>query len=253
VSIVNSKADSTRVQLCGAFAVEISGRRVDHLLPGRQGRLLFAYLALSRHQRVSRDALVDALWGETPPGAAATALNALVSKVRAVVGQDLVRGRAELSLVLPEPARVDVEAAMASVHAAETAVAVGDWRRAWLPSLTAHFVTRRPFLPDVDAPWVESWRRRLVDVDIRALECYATACLELGGAELPAAERAARALLELAPLRETAHLLLMRTLAARGNVAEALTAYERLRILLREELGINPCKAVQEVHTRLLA
>jgi len=40
--------ESTRVQLCGAFAVELQGRRIDNLLPGRQGRLVFAYLALSR-------------------------------------------------------------------------------------------------------------------------------------------------------------------------------------------------------------
>lgn len=246
------EADGTRVQLCGAFAVELSGRRVDGLLPGRQGRLLFAYLVLSRHQRVPRDALVDALWGETPPGSAATALNALVSKVRAAVGQDVVRGRTELQMVLPEPARVDVETAVAAVHVAETAIAVRDWRRAWSPSLTAHFVARRPLLPDTDAPWASSWRRRLADVDARALECYATACLRIGGTELPGAERAARSLLEIAPLRETAHLLLMRTLAARGNVAEALAAYERLRVLLREELGVSPCRAVQDAHAQLL-
>jgi SARP family transcriptional regulator, regulator of embCAB operon len=253
VSIVRPKADAARVQLCGTFAVELSGRRVDGLLPGRQGRLLFAYLALSRHQRVSRDGLVDALWGENPPGSAATALNALVSKVRAAVGSDLVRGRTELQMVLPEPAHIDVEAAVEAVHVAETAVAVRDWRGAWSPSLAAHFVARRPLLPDTDAPWARSWRRRLANVDARALECYATACLQIGGTELPGAERAARALLEIAPLRETAHLLLMRTLAARGNVAEALTAYQNLRILLREELGVSPCQAVQDVHAQLLA
>jgi len=43
-----------------------------------------------------------------------------------------------------------------------------------------------------------------------------------------------------APFRESAHLLLMRTLAARGNVAEALAAYERLRILLRDERQPEP-------------
>ena len=41
---------STRVQLCGTFAVELSGRRVDQALPGRQGRLLFSYLVLFRPQ-----------------------------------------------------------------------------------------------------------------------------------------------------------------------------------------------------------
>jgi DNA-binding SARP family transcriptional activator len=239
--MVPAEPVAARVQLCGPFAVELAGRRIDHLLPGRQGRLLVGYLALHRHQRIPRAVLVDALWGESPPGAPGTALNALVSKIRAVAGPAGL------------PARVDVEDALTSVHAAETAVAVGDWRRVWTPSLTAHFVTRRRLLPESDAPWVEAWRRRLHDVGIRALECYGTACLELGGAELPGAERAARELVELAPLRETGHLLLMRALAARGNVAEALAAYERLRVLLREELGVDPCRAVQDAYAGLLA
>jgi SARP family transcriptional regulator, regulator of embCAB operon len=246
-------AGSTRVQLCGPFAVEVAGRRVDQALPGRQGRLLFGHLAMFRLQPVSREALVAALWGDSPPAAAAAALSVVISKVRAVVGPDVLRGRTELSLVLPEPAHVDVETATSAVHTAESAVALGDWRRAWSLGLTAQFVARRRFMPETDAAWAESWRRRLAETHARALECYATACLELGGPELPGAERAARELQELAPLRETGHLLLIRALAARGNVAEALAAYEGVRALLREELGVYPCRALQDTYADLLA
>jgi DNA-binding SARP family transcriptional activator len=119
--------------------------------------------------------------------------------------------------------------------------------------LTAQFVARRRFLPETDAAWAESWRRRLAEAHARALECYATACLELGGAELPGAERAARELLEVAPMREAGHLVLMRALAARGNVAEALAAYEAVRVRLREELGIDPGRALQDAYADLLA
>jgi DNA-binding SARP family transcriptional activator len=44
----------------------------------------------------------------------------------------------------------------------------------------------------------------------------------------------------------------MCTLAARANVAEALAAYERLRVLLRDELGVAPSEVVQEAYLRLL-
>jgi SARP family transcriptional regulator, regulator of embCAB operon len=250
---VTEPTGTTRVQLCGPFAVELAGRRVDQALPGRQGRLLFGHLVVSRLQRVSRDALIEALWGDSPPAAAAAALNVVISKVRAAVGPEILRGRAELSLTLPEPAHVDVETAMSAVHAAESAVALRDWRRAWTLALTAQFVARRRFMPETEAAWAESWRRRLAETHARALECYATACLELGGPELPGAERAARELLEVAPLRETGHLLLIRTLAAKGNVAEALGAYERVRALLREELGVGPCRALQDTYADLLA
>jgi DNA-binding SARP family transcriptional activator len=113
-------------------------------------------------------------------------------------------------------------------------------------------VAQRTFLPEAEAPWAEAWLRRLADVAIRALESYAKTCLELGGAELPGAERAARELVDVAPFRESGHLLLMRALAASGNVAEALAAYEHLRILLRDELGADPSEAVQDAYIRLL-
>src|SRR5690242_14758610 len=200
---VTESMRSTRVQLCGPFAVELRGRRVDPALPGRQGRVLFGYLVVHRSQQVSRDALVDALWGASPPQAAAGALNVLVSKIRSAVGPEVLRGRGTLSLTLPEPAHVDVEVATSALHTAESALARGDCRRAWTLSLTGQFVARRPFLPEADGSWAQVWRRRLADMHARSLECYASACLELGGAELPAADRAARELLELAPLRET--------------------------------------------------
>jgi SARP family transcriptional regulator, regulator of embCAB operon len=196
---------------------------------------------------------MEALWADDRPANAGGALSALISKSRAVVGSDVLRGRTELSLALPEPARVDVEVAVSQLHTAESAVAVGDWRRAWAPALSALFVARRTFMPEAQTEWAEVWRRRLADMRIRALECYAETCLGLRGAELPGAERAGRELVEAAPLRESGHLLLMRALAARGNVAEALAAYERLRIWLRDELGVDPSDAVQNEYVRLLA
>ena len=139
--------ESAWVQLCGPFAVELSGRRIDNLLPGRQGRLLFAYLALSRLQSVSRDTMMEALWGDARPADAGGALSALISKTRAVLGADVLRGRTELSLTLPEPAHVDVEVALSQLHSAESAVALGAWRRAWAPGLSALFVAQ----PDISA------------------------------------------------------------------------------------------------------
>jgi SARP family transcriptional regulator, regulator of embCAB operon len=80
----------------------------------------------------------------------------------------------------------------------------------------------------------------------------AEASLRIGGSELATAERAATSLVALAPFRESGHRLLMEVLAARGNHAEALQAYERLRTQLREELGAAPSPATQELHRSLL-
>ena len=87
---------------------------------------------------------------------------------------------------------------------------------------------------------------------MRGLECFAAARLGLGGPTLPQAEECGRRLIELAPYRESGHRILMEALEQRGNVAEALLVYERLRVLLRDELGIAPSPAVQRVYRRLL-
>jgi SARP family transcriptional regulator, regulator of embCAB operon len=44
----------------------------------------------------------------------------------------------------------------------------------------------------------------------------------------------------------------MEALERSGNAAEALRVYDRLRVMLRDELGIAPSPAVQIVYRRLL-
>jgi DNA-binding SARP family transcriptional activator len=242
----------TRIQLCGRFVIELDGRRCETRLPSRQGRLLFAYLALNRDRAATRDELVEALWPFATPTAAPAALTVLVSKLRAAVGQQSVDGRAELRLNLPPDARIDVEDALAAVHEAQSAVALADWKRAWGPALRAQFIARRPLLSEHDTPWLDQWRQRLDDIHDQALEAYAASCLGIGGTELPAAERAARRLVERSPLRETGYALLMTALAAQGNTADAMRIYDRARTTLDQQLGITPGPAIQKAHARLL-
>ena len=231
---------------------ELQGRRIEARLPSRQGRLLFAYLTLNRGRRLARDELIEALWPFAVPAAAPSALTALLSKLRATVGSECLRGRSDVTLVLPDAASVDVEEALAGVHAAESAVTIGEWKRAWGPALRAQLIAERRLLPEHEAPWIDEWRQRLDGVLDHALEAYAAACLGIGGAELAGAERSARRLTERSPLRESGYRLLMDTLAVQGNVGEAMRVYDRARATLREELGMTPGPAIQEAHSRLL-
>jgi len=247
-----SGSAAARIQLCGHLVAEIGGTRFEDALPGRRGRLLFAYLVLNRTRPLPRDELLMAGWGEDAPTEARNALSVLLSKLRHGLGAGRLRGRTEIELLLPAETFVDTEAALEGAHRAESCIAQGRWAQAWGPAGIAYHVATRPFLSGLEAPWIDQWRRRLEEVRLRGLECFVAAGLGLGGPALAQAEERARLLTECAPYRETGHRMLMEALERRGNVAEALRAYERLRVLLRHELGIAPSRAVQDVHRRLL-
>jgi DNA-binding SARP family transcriptional activator len=243
---------STRIQICGRLAVEITGRDVTELIPRRQGRVLFTFLVINRHRESSRDELIDAVWGDDVPPDVDGALSTVLSRLRHVVGAEHMHGRGEVRLILPGDAWIDFEAADEAIHRAESAIAQRQWTRAWGPSLVALFAARRGFLRGEDLPWIAPHRRRLDEIHCSALECYTASALGIAGGELHVGERTARELIQLAPYRESGYRLLMEIHAVRGNIAEALRVYEELRTLLREELGATPSPLVQSLHLQLL-
>ena len=247
-----AQTGGTRIQLCGRLVVQLEGERLEDALPGVKGRLLFAYLVLNRARRLSRDQLLIAVYGDDASPEQSSSLSVLLSKLRAVVGTVVLAGRSELELVLAPDAFVDVEAAFEGIHRADTHAARGEWAEAWGPAGVAYHVASRPLLQGHDLPWIDDWRRRLGDVRLRGLECLAAARLELGGPTLTQAEACARQLIEFAPYRETGHRILMEALERQGNVAEALRAYERLRVVLRDELGVEPSSELRRVYQGLL-
>src|SRR3954449_3111173 len=98
-----------KVFLAGRVAVETDGRVIDERrFPGRQGRLMFAYLVAEQGRPVPRDELADALWGEAPPARWDKALTVIASKLRILLGDAGVDGASALTgafgcyrLVLP--------------------------------------------------------------------------------------------------------------------------------------------------------
>jgi len=239
----------TRIQLCGPLVARLSGERVESRLPGRQGRTLFAFLVLERRRVATRDEVTAALWDGEPPAAADAALNALLSKLRRVLQ---IEGRHEVRLTLPEDAWVDVEVATEALHRAEGAAAREDWQATWGPARVAQHVATRTFLPEDAGGWASRRRDELLRILVSSLELAAAASLGIGGSELATAERSARRLVELAPLRETGTRLLMEATIRRGNPADALVVYDRLRVALRDALGVAPSAETQALHRRLL-
>jgi DNA-binding SARP family transcriptional activator len=235
-----------RIQLHGRFVVVVEGRSVEHLLPGRRGRALVAYLAC-RRRAVDRCVLADALCSS------GSGLTALLSKVRPTLAPIEIVGRQSVQLVLPEGGLIDSAVAAEAAHRADAAAARRDWPEAWTHALSTLFVTQRPFLPDLHEPWVGEHREEVGRLHRRALTCYAEACLALATpTELASAERSARELVRAEPLDEKGHRLLMRALEGRGDRAEALRVYERLRRMLLDELGVGPGPETRALHAEIL-
>jgi DNA-binding SARP family transcriptional activator len=239
--------DGTEITLCGRLRAQVAGEPREELLHGRQGRLLFAFLVLNRQRPTTRDALVEAIWGESGLPPSEGALAPLLSRLRRALAPAKVEGRDPIALSLPQPAWVDVEAAHTALSRARAADQPADRLAA---ALQASNLVEPGLLPGLDAPWLAEARDAVERVRIEALELGADAARTV---DPPLAESLARAAITAAPFRESAWICLIATLQARGNMAQALQAYEEVRRLLRDELGAVPGPELLALHGRLLA
>jgi DNA-binding SARP family transcriptional activator len=137
----------TRVHLCGPLVVRIDGRTVE--LPGRQGRLVFAYLVLRRPRTVRRDELIDALWPRDAPASAGATLISVLSRLRRALGAGVLQGRGQLSLAFD--GWVALEAAEAAPDLAREALAAGDAPAALAAARAGLEIAALPLLPEFEA------------------------------------------------------------------------------------------------------
>ena len=247
-----------RVYLAGKVCVERDDRLVpERRLPGGQGRLVFAYLAAEHERAVHRDELADELWHGEPPRAWEAALRVVVSKLRAVLEDVGLDGSAAVSSALgcyqirfPAGTWIDLEAAADAAHLAERALRAGrpDEANGW--TLVASSIARRPFLAGAEGAWVTRKREELRRVRVRALECRAEVLLGEGDHALAVQDM--EEVLSLDPFRESGYRLLMRAHCQAGNLAEALRAFERCRVLLADQLGTSPSTVTQDLYLEIL-
>jgi predicted ATPase/DNA-binding SARP family transcriptional activator len=217
----------------GAF-VAIAGARL---------RGLIARLALAGGQPVSTGALSEALWDRALPGDVANALQTLVSRARRVLGEPAAVEQSAAGYRLAV-APDDVDALLFERLVAEGAVA------------EALALWRGPALADA-GDFAAPFARRLEDLRLDATVTFLTRELDALTRELDAGRAAARvreleALVGEHPLHEKLTGLLMRALAATGRQADALAAYDALRIRLADELGIDPGPQLRVVHLAVL-
>lgn len=208
-------------------------------------------LAASQGQTVSRDVLIDGLWGEQLPADPDANLNVLVNRARRALGGSDVVQTVEGGYALTDRADVvvDAERFEAALYAARGALGAHDHAAAVAACDAALALWGEPLPEDAYAEWARDKRDRLDRLHYEALEVSAEAYLAVGRAR--DAARAAADAVAAQPLRESAYVLLMRAFAADGDTAAALSVFGDLRTMLDNELGIEPSPAAVAVHEEL--
>jgi YVTN family beta-propeller protein len=236
-------------RILGPLEVVDNGREIS--IRGRKLESLLALLLLNKGQVVSRDRLIDDLWGEEPPPSAAKTLQVHVSRLRRELG-DIVVTHGGGYLIRVEPEQLDLERFERLVADGKRALAEQQPERASERLREALELWRGPPLPELaDEPFARAQVGRLEDAQLDALEALLEAELALG--------RHAEAIQRLEPLvarnpyRERLRELLMLALYRAGRQADALAAYRDARHVLVEELGLEPGARLRELHAAILA
>ena len=222
---------------------------------GRLARRLLRLLALRRGTLVPKDLIADVLWPDAPPADPAGNVEVLISRIRRAIGDRTVIRTGPGGYVLADGGRcwVDAEEFLAAVRAGRAMLAARPADALASFRVALEIWRGEPLPEDTYADWAQSHRRRLSLAYLEALDGAAAAALESrGAAALEAAGWAGQAL-AAEPLRESSVLLLVRALAAAGDQAGALAAFEGYRDRLAAETGLEPTPAARQVCRRMLA
>lgn len=241
-----------RIGVLGPLLVFGSGGPVT--LRGFKERTLLAVLTAHRDRTVPVPVLVRALWDDRPPPSAHKSIQTFVLRVRKALQPDrstpdvLVTDGGGYRLALPADA-VDADRFAALV----TGIPEGSRPQEVADRLrSALALWRGPAYMDFEsADFAQAQSRRLEELRLTAAEELCAAQLDLHQADpiVPELER----LIGEHPYRERLWALLMRALYRQGRQGDALGAFDRVRHLLADDLGVEPGRELRELQARVLA
>lgn len=254
--------DTLWVRTLGGFAVwrgpAIAG---DSRLPAdgwarrKKAAALFRHLLSAPQQRVSREALMDALWPDAEPETASSNLRYTVHLLRKILdrpeaGRSHLRVEGDILLLAPG-AEADPPADWLDAAAFEGAAASAlaghdaDRCRAALALYTG------AYLPDAHyEDWVLARRRELQARYLSLLQHLAALCIERGDHD--EARRHLGHILAEDPCQEAAARDLLRLQALAGHRTEAIRTYRLLAEALSRDLGVAPDRETHAIYRRLL-
>jgi DNA-binding SARP family transcriptional activator/pimeloyl-ACP methyl ester carboxylesterase len=239
-----------RVRLLGPVEIDRDDGRL-HVVPAAKERSLVAALALAEGRSVPADSLVSSLWGENPPAAARKTLQTYVWNLRQALGSDQVVTDPVGYRLAVDPDDVDVRRFRALVRAGDEALRAGATAEARARLHEALGLWRGdPFTGVALHTGLAAEAVRLQQERLAALGTRIAADLALGLHHELVGEL--EVLVHEHAFHERLWGQLMIALYRCGRQADALAAYERVRRLLREELGLEPGGELRRIEAAVL-
>lgn len=243
-----------RFRLLGNLEVRTSDNAAVALTRTRHRQVL-ANLLLTPNLVTSTDLLIDGVWGERPPRSARGNLKSYMCELRKTLEPLCVSIETIGNGYRIVVERHDVDSAVFEDLVAKAAVAFDDDDLSAVVRHLRHGLSmwRGEALHDLAASSdrISAAATRLNDKRLTAVEMLAAACIRTGQNHM--AIEYVRAAIAQDPLHERLWGHLMLALYRVGRRADALATYQQLRTLVIDNLGVNPCREVAELHQRILA
>ncbi|MCW2840434.1 MAG: AfsR family transcriptional regulator, partial [Aeromicrobium sp.] len=220
-----------KVDVLGPLRVRVDDREID--LGGPRSRALVARLALAGGRPVSAATLIGEMWGADVPADATNALQSVVSRTRRRLPDGVLDSTAAGYVLHCATVDADEFERLATAGRIDEALAL--WRGEALVDVA-------------DRPFAAAAARRLDELRLTAIEASLGSRVRTD----PTVIGELAALTEAHPYRDGFWRLHLTALAAHGRANEALTAYERLRSMLADDLGADPSPQLQELHLSIL-
>jgi DNA-binding SARP family transcriptional activator len=245
-------------KILGGLEIIQDGRSLTPSPP--KVRQVLALLVLRSGQVVLPESLTEELWGSHPPKSAATTVQTYIYHLRKIFAQAGLESPEGELLATRLPGYVlRIPASATDLHAFDRLVDEGRGDLAAGRPEPAAAVLRQalglwngPVLANVSLGRVlEGHVIRIEERRILALQLRIQSDLELGRHRELVGEL--RSLAVAHPLNEWFHSRLISVLAQCGRRSEALRAYQDLRRVLREELGLDPSSEVQRLQQEVLS
>ena len=250
----NSRCVDVHLRLLGPL--EVSDGTAPRKIGRAKERTLLALLALHAGRVVSVDAIADALWGDEPPASVVNGIPVLVTGLRKALAVspaipiEIDRVGDGYCLRVPSGA-IDAVVAEDLARSASLAITAGDFDHAAQVLERAEALWRGPSLAQVrDEPFAVPDAQRLDELRVLIVEDRLDVELRRGRHDAVLADLEAACASH--PLRERLWALRMLALHRAGRTAEALHAYQAVRYLMVDEVGLDPSEELHDLEAAIL-